>query len=866
MRGIRSGALKLSLVIIALQIAGGLAEWEICRFRFMDEDYHFSVSKSLDPGTTVGRVNFDDCDVDSDIRLVSQDPHFEVQADGSVITMTHVTLHGHKKFQILALQGKDVLSETSVTLKRRHPHHKHAEHGDHMDSTHSRRRQKREWVIPPISQPENQRGPFPKQMVQVKSSLAKEDKIFYSITGQGADSHPAGTFTMERTTGWLYVTRPLDRENIPTYLLNVHAVSENGQAVENPIEIMIKVTDQNDNHPAFEEIVFEGTVPENSKPGTPVMTVSATDLDDAEETNNGIVYYFIEKQEPNIPNDKMFTINPATGLISVLSSGLDRELNPKYTLTLKAIDQEGQGYTTLGQAVILVTDANDNPPIFTPPTYSATVPENELGYEVALLTVTDEDVPYTDAWAANFTFVKGNEGQNFVITTTPENMGLIKTAKKLDFEAKREYILLVAATNKASFTVPLLTSTATVTVTVIDVNEAPVFVPPVKNVTVSEDLANGQEVASYTAQDPDKAQNQKITYRMGNDPAQWLTVNPENGIITGKDLDRESIFVKNNVYTAIILAIDNGSPTATGTGTLQITLTDVNDNGPYLENSFMVYCQKSPDPVANRIIDRDLPPFTEPYKVEVNKEARDNWTVYVDNNQLLIKMKKDELPEDLYTMPVTLYDSLNLKNITMLSIQVCQCTAENQNCEGPKALAAGVGIPVILGILGGILALLILLLLLLLFVRRKKVVKEPLLPPDDETRDNVFCYDEEGGGEEDQDFDLGQLHRGLDARPDVIRHDEAPTLMPAPQYRPRPANPDEIGNFIEENLNAADNDPTAPPYDSLLVFDYEGSGSEAASLSTLNSSSSDGDQDYSAMNNWGPRFTKLADMYGGDED
>lgn len=151
-------------------------------------------------------------------------------------------------------------------------------------------------------------------------------------------------------------------------------------------------------------------------------------------------------------------------------------------------------------------------------------------------------------------------------------------------------------------------------------------------------------------------------------------------------------------------------------------------------------------------------------------------------------------------------------------------------------------------------------------MRKKKVVKEPLLPPEDELRDNVYHYDEEGGGEEDQDFDLSQLHRGLDARPEIMRNDVAPTLMPAPQYRPRPANPDEIGNFIDENLNAADNDPTAPPYDSLLVFDYEGSGSDAVSLSTLNSSSSDGDQDYSGLNDWGPRFTKLADMYGGDED
>ncbi|XP_073515326.1 cadherin-1-like [Phyllobates terribilis] len=855
----------LLLLGVLLQIAGGLAEWEICVFGFTDKNYQFIVPKSLEEGTVVGQVNFEKCEAQIVINYVSEDPNFQVQADSTVTMKNHVKLRTQRKFQIVAYDEKTQVSSTTVTLKKEHAHHRQSEHGHHhKNSELSHRRQKRDWVIPPVFAPENERGPFPKRVIQIKSSRADEIKVFYSITGRGADSPPVGLFIMEKSTGWLNVTKPMDREEIPNYKIFVYAVSASGQSLETPIEILITVTDQNDNRPYFTQSVFEGEVAEGSMPGTSVMTVEALDLDDSELVNNGIVAYSITSQEPQLPSSNMFAIDPVSGVISVLQTGLDHEKYPQYTLVITATDQEGAGFETKGKAVIIVTDTNDNPPIFNPITYRAEVPENLVGFEVTRLTVTDDDTPNTDSWRAVYKIIKGNEANVFGISTTADNMGLLTTVKGLDFEAKKEYILLVTATNKANFSVTsLLTSTATVTVVVTDVNEAPVFDPMEKRVSVSEDLPSGQEVASYTAVDPDKVQNQKITYSIGLDPAGWLSVNPENGIITGNgQLDRESIFVKNNTYKAIILAVDNGSPATTGTGTLQLVLLDVNDNSPFLEDDKITWCLKNPDPLLINIIDRDEKPFTYPYVAEINREARENWTIAVVNNQFEIQPKREL--EEVYTVMVTILDAGGIKNTTILKIEVCQC--DGTTCNGPKALAGALGIPVILGILGGILALLILLLLLLLFVRKKKVVKEPLLPPEDETRDNVYHYDEEGGGEEDQDFDLGQLHRGLDARPEIIRNDVAPTLMPAPQYRPRPANPDEIGNFIDENLNAADNDPTAPPYDSLLVFDYEGSGSEAASLSSLNSSNSDMDQDYSGLNNWGPRFSKLADMYGGDED
>ncbi|XP_040489438.1 cadherin-1 isoform X2 [Ursus maritimus] len=364
---------------------------------------------------------------------------------------------------------------------------------------------------------------------------------------------------------------------------------------------------------------------------------------------------------------------------------------------------------------------------------------------------------------------------------------------------------------------------------------------------------------------------QRITYRIWRDAASWLEINPESGaIFTRAELDREDIeHVKNSTYEAIIVAIDNGSPVATGTGTLLLILSDVNDNGPVPEPRSMDFCQKNPQPRVININDPDLPPNTSPFTAELTHGASVNWTIeYNDqaHESLILKPKKTlELGD--YKINLKLTDNQNKDQVTTLDVFVCDCEGVVNSCKRTAPYAeAGLQVPAILGILGGILALLILILLLLLFVRRRGVVKEPLLPPEDDTRDNVYYYDEEGGGEEDQDFDLSQLHRGLDARPEVTRNDVAPTLLSVPQYRPRPANPDEIGNFIDENLKAADTDPTAPPYDSLLVFDYEGSGSEAASLSSLNSSESDQDQDYDYLNEWGNRFKKLADMYGGGED
>ena len=56
-----------------------------------------------------------------------------------------------------------------------------------------------------------------------------------------------------------------------------------------------------------------------------MIQVFASDADDP-STDNGIIRYRIEEQDPVLPSGDLFAINPVTGVIRVNAAGLDREV------------------------------------------------------------------------------------------------------------------------------------------------------------------------------------------------------------------------------------------------------------------------------------------------------------------------------------------------------------------------------------------------------------------------------------------------------------------------------------------------------------------------------------------------------------
>uniref|UniRef100_A0A8C4GX39 Cadherin-13 n=1 Tax=Dicentrarchus labrax TaxID=13489 RepID=A0A8C4GX39_DICLA len=629
---------RILLAFLVPQVAhvGGQEDGghEGCVPGFQVKHYQVVYSGPFQKGQALLQVEFDDCAGNEDVKFEVSDPSFHVDGDLNLAPQRDVQYTSPVMFIHGLSAHADDMAQVEVSgLPIQSPHNLRDILGLGQTLPY---RSKRSLLVPPMIITENQRAPFPR------------------IIGK----------------------------------LEVSTTDIAGNVVEGPAQLVITVIDQNDNRPIFKETRYTGEVLEGSPTGTTVMTMMAFDADDP-ATDNAALRYNIVRQSPNNPVLNMFSIDAERGDIvtAIPPALLDRETLPTttYELEIVAKDMAGSevGLTGTATATITITDKNDHAPEFTHPLFEAYVNEGSTGV-VVNLTVDDRDDPDTGAGRAIYSIIDGDPTQSFEIQTNPDNNeGMLSVVKPLDYEAMSLHTLFIKVENEDPL-VPDVgygpSSTATVHVKILDINEGPVFFPDPLKVTRMENIPLGSFVASLNATDPDIKQTQSIRYAVLQDPAGWLSVNPVRGTVnTSASLDRESPYVHDNKYTAVFIATDNGNPLATGTGTLVIYLEDYNDNAPYVVPSVAQVCEDAHDMnvaiVGGR--DKDLPPNSAPFKIELGKQPGldKTWQVTRVNSTHSQIMLLHSLKKANYQLPLLITDSgvPPLSNSTEVKVQVCIC-------------------------------------------------------------------------------------------------------------------------------------------------------------------------------------------------
>lgn len=297
-------------------------------------------------------------------------------------------------------------------------------------------------------------------------------------------------------------------------------------------------------------------------PGSFVLNILATDVDDQE---NSKLRYILTGE-----GSEHFSLDKDTGYLKTVTH-LDREAKSKYELIAHVQDREHPSWECSSIIELIISDLNDNAPIFTLPYYSVALPEDvEIGTLVTKIHATDADIGVNRK--IKYSFIDSFNNHFKMVQDT----GIVTLAKPLDRELRAMYNLTVQATDQGT---PVMSSIASLIVNVQDINDnPPEFTKKYYSAVVPEIYAIGTDVVRVHATSKDTGVNADIYYSIigGNEHKKFKIDNKSGAITIADMLDYE----RAKDYFLTIQAIDGGVPPLSNIATVNITVTDCNDNAP----------------------------------------------------------------------------------------------------------------------------------------------------------------------------------------------------------------------------------------------------------------------------------------------
>ncbi|CAK1540749.1 unnamed protein product [Leptosia nina] len=372
---------------------------------------------------------------------------------------------------------------------------------------------------------------------------------------------PGHQFTIEPHTGAIRTSGQLDREAVPSYLLNVRATNGNTASFDQT-QVQITLDDVNDNAPGFGTSSVKVSVAESASIGSVVYAARATDED---EGRNGQVSYSLLSATGPL---NTFAVNSQHGLVTLLRP-LDYENLVRHTLVISAKDGGAPQLSANLTLVIDVQDVNDNPPVFEHDIYTANVLESEpINTKILEIQAIDKDTGNN----ARITYrIVSDNSTHFKVQPST---GWVQLAKELDRESIPQHNMTIIASDNG---IPPLSATVSLLVNVIDANDNdPVFSQANYQFEVEENRKAGAFVGKISAIDADLDDNAAVRYSLFPTNTSFV-VNPVTGIITTKEmLDREF----KHAYSLFAEAKDQGALPRSTRVPVHIRVTDVNDNSP----------------------------------------------------------------------------------------------------------------------------------------------------------------------------------------------------------------------------------------------------------------------------------------------
>ena len=398
---------------------------------------------------------------------------------------------------------------------------------------------------------------------------AEFTNIHYSLISGSSDFH------LNTASGEITTAVSLDWETHPTYTLVVRAHDGYGRHSTADATIVIDIVDVNDEIPKFTGAPYVFNVQEGSGSNAYVGHVAVQSI---EHGDHGAALFYINSD--GVP----FIINQTSGEIHT-TENLNREAKDLYEVSVRVEDAAPPPHYNTTIVTILVTDINDNPPVFD---YNLV--------QVSLSELQAVNTPFYVAHATDMDLYPNNITKYYVADGTTgfqinSDSGELILTSSLDYETQQSIIVTIVA--KDNGMPETFQATQQVNITILDDNNTNITFPSTfpLEYQISEDISIGSILINFTGQDhkgnPKLHLNYYLAYQSGGVPSEFgIEVESLTGyalLTTTDSLDRET----KASYALNITITDQSTPPSKVTQFLTVTVLDINDNNPtFLSSSY----------------------------------------------------------------------------------------------------------------------------------------------------------------------------------------------------------------------------------------------------------------------------------------